>query len=269
MAHYSRQAFTLPALALVLAACEPTPSTGNPDASTPATCDLPSPAVACTGASCTTVTGTKTFGQATLPADKGWLAVAWTSSEVYAANDTRTLYYSLTGPGGLMARSEREKTMDPVLAEMLRHNAARLDFEKALREITVKGPILGDTRGTAIRAVDLLPPGVKKQVAACTAGAPSPCGDTAVCVIPEGMTAGTCSSMLTVKFYGLGPAATDVTAQVVKAGSKGAIIVDTADLAKVSAADATALLTKFDQHIAPRDHQIFGCLLYTSPSPRD
>ncbi len=253
----------LPLLAL-LVACEPTETTPGTDAGTGPTCSLPA-AAGCTDPSCQATTGTKTYAHAPVPSGAPAIAVTWTTSEVYAAADTRTLYYALdtsgalTGPRGRTVKPAVE--LDPGLREILESpsHVAGIEFAKRLRAITKKGPVeRGPLFGTAVRPVDLTPPGVKKQDQMCIPGDPAVCGDTALCVVPEGATMGTCAGTVELKFYGLGPAAEMVTANVVKVGSKGAIVVDQADAASLSMADATELLRRFDEHIAPRDHQLFG-----------
>lgn len=254
----------LPLMALPLVACEPTDTPPGTDAGTGPTCNLPA-AAGCTDPGCQTATGTKTYAHAPVPADAPAIAVTWTTSEVYAAADQRTLYYDLDTTGALTARQPRAikppVALDPGLREILESpsHVAAIEFAKRLRAITKKGPVeRGPLFGTAVRPVDLTPPGVKKQNQACAPGDLTVCGDAALCVVPEGAAMGTCAGTLELKFYGLGPTAEMVTANVVKVGTKGAIVVDSADAASLSAADATELLRRFDQHIAPRDHQLFG-----------
>lgn len=261
MARTLKLALTLSA-PLLLWACD-TVETPGTDAGTNPSCELPALAT-CTDPACQATTGTKTYAHGPVAAGAPAIAVTWTTSEVYAAADTRTLYYGLETPGALTGPRQPPRLarpLDPALAEVLESptHVAQLEMARRLRAITKKGPVeRGEPVGTAIRAVDFLPPGVKKQQQVCTAGDATACGDTALCVVPEGMTSGMCSSTLTVKFYGMGPTATDVTANVVKVGQKGAIIVDQADAASLSAADAAELIKRFDEHIAPRDHQLFG-----------
>lgn len=253
-----------PLVAWTLVACDTTETPSSPDGGSGPTCDLPA-AATCTDARCQATTGTKTYANAPVPAGAPAVAVTWTTSEVYAAADTRTLYYDLDTAGALTARRGRVARtagpLDPGLRELLESpsHVAALDFAHKLRAVSKKGPVeRGTLDGTAVRKVDLLPSGAKKQAQTCTAGAANTCGDAALCVIPEGMTAGECATTLTVKFFGLGPTAEDVTANVVKVGTKGAIVIDAADAASLTAADATELLKRFDEHIAPRDHQFFG-----------
>lgn len=248
------------ALAL-FAGCDTTTTPAPTDAGTPPTCSLPAVA-SCTDARCQATTGTKAYGQAAVPSGATSVAVTWATSEVYAAADTRTLYYGLDNSGALRGPAAKPQVaLDPGLRQILESpsHVAALEWAKVLRTITKKGPIeRGNLVDTAIRAVDLTPPGVRKQNQMCAPGDPTVCGDTALCVVEAGMTMGTCASVIEIKFYGNGPNAETVTANVVKVGKKGAIVVDQADAASVSVADATTLLTRFDDHIAPRDHQFFG-----------
>lgn len=276
-------------LPLALVACaetmggDPDGGTTNPDASVIETCPGPLPLaeVTCTAAECSATEGTKAFGEATIDSAvaKSWVVVTWATSEVAGENDQATIDYSKVVPGALGAA--RGTTM--LSAEALRarteararaylgdrgyasvFSAERLErirSEAALRATMLQGPIdlSGELRGTAIRgrSAELLPDGVHKQSQACSAAAPS-CGAAALCVIAEGGTDGTCESALSLKFR-TGTATFDtVSATVRKVGTHAAIVVDDADTAAVSDDQITELLTRFDDHIAPIDHQFFG-----------
>jgi hypothetical protein len=230
--HRSYPPAALAAALALLAACETT-TTDTPDAGGTCTA-LPAAPVRCTAADCQTTTGTKTFAEVELARDTSadWWVLAWTTSEVAAPDENLTGSYALSTAGALTAAGGARRprpALDPRLLPTP-ERVAQLEHERWMRANTrstppPEGPLLG----TGVRAVDLVPAGVKRQAAACTADTPSACGAEALCVIPEGMTAGTCASTLTVKFYGLGPQATDVTARVRKVGQRAAIVVDTAD----------------------------------------
>lgn len=250
-------------------ACGDEGTNGNPDAGTnPQTCDqIPEAAVTCTDPACSTA-GTKTFGIAELKSSDAtdWLVVSWAASEVAAASENTELSYEKTVQGGLTARTgaatARKRVLDPALEALAydQRRIARLEAEKRIRALEKRGPVgPGPLFGGAIRGRtdELLPQGVKRQAMACSDANPA-CGDTALCVIPEGTTAGTCETALTIKFFGLGPAAEDVTASVRKVGAQVAVVVDDADAAALSAADVDELVKRFDEHIAPRSHQLFG-----------
>jgi hypothetical protein len=248
-------------VAASLTACEAT-TTGTPDAG--ALCAaLPSAPVRCTAADCQTRTGTKTFAEVELARDTSadWWVLAWATSEVAAPDENITGSYALSTSGALTAARGARRArpaLDPGLLPTP-ERVAQLEHERWMRSNTrAMPPAETPPLGTGVRAVDLVPSGVRRLAAACTADAPSACGAEALCVIPEGMSAGTCASTVMVKFFGLGPQATDVTARVLKVGQRAAIVVDQADEAKLSAADVDALLTRFDTHIAPLDEQLFG-----------
>src|SRR5262249_10061248 len=100
--------------------------------------------------------------------------------------------------------------------------------------------------GTAIRARLK-----REQGTACSQANPL-CGATALCVIPEGMTSGTCETALMLKFRTGQTTFDTVAASVKKVGMNGAIVVD--DSITVQQSDIDALTTRFDEHIAPLDH---------------
>ncbi|MCK6544625.1 hypothetical protein L6R52_02050 [Myxococcota bacterium] len=276
-------------LPLALVACtetmdgDPDGGTTNPDASVVETCPgpLPTAEVTCTDPTCTATEGTKSFGEATLDSAtaKSWVVVTWATSEVAGENDQATIDYSKTVPGGLGAAGIAAKLSPDELRARTEARARaylgdrgyeavfsaerleRIRSEAALRAMMIQGPIdlSGELRGTAIRgrSQDLLPDGVHKQSQACSAAAPS-CGAAALCVIPEGTTDGTCESALSLKFRTGTTTFDTVSAKVRKVGTHAAIVVDDADDASVTEDQVNELLTRFDTHIAPIDHQFFG-----------
>lgn len=244
---------------------------GNPDAGGGDGGDqncgpLPAAEIRCTDPSCNATTGTKTFGQASLKSSdaKDWVVVSWATSEVAAANENTEVSYQRATSNGLTPRAqdlERRARLSPEVYGLVYspERVARLAAEHRIRAIENRHPAkIGVRQGTAIRARDILPVGVKKQAMACTDANPSTCGASMLCVIPEGMTGGECASTLTIKFYGTGPNAENVNATVRKVGQKVAIVVDDANNAAVSDGDVSELVKRFDEHIAPRDHQLFG-----------
>jgi hypothetical protein len=82
----------------------------------------------------------------------------------------------------------------------------------------------------------------------CSKSAPE-CGEAAVCV------ADTCESALAIKLRAGGQNA-DIAATVRKVGTYAAIVTDDEDT--VSDADVAEILERFDTHIAPIDHLLFG-----------
>jgi hypothetical protein len=239
-----------------------TPDGGLPDG---ASCEgSPSAPVTCTEGSCNATTGTKTFGKAELAAGE-WVVVSWASSEVAAASENTNVIYTRTSAGGLTARSIRTAPRGSALSAEERaivyskERLEKLEAERFLRSIAKHGPE-GPALPTGIRGrtAELLPKGAKTQAMTCSDTMPKACGATSLCVIPPGMTSGTCESAVTIKFFGTGPAATDVASTVRKVGENVAVVVDDVNNAAVSAADVDALVQRFDEHIAPRDHQFFG-----------
>jgi hypothetical protein len=222
----------------------------------------------CTAADCSATTGLKTFGESELDSAtaKEWIVPVFATSEVAAANEMTTVRYVVETAGALTARRtqglsravDRARAFlgDAVFESVYSpERAARIRAEAQLRES--QRPFASDPStwaGTAIRPRFELPKNVRRQSAACSASAPA-CGDAALCVIPEGTTEGTCESALTIKFFD-GNNVQDVAATVKKVGTRGAIVTD--DAVNVAQDQIDELLTRFDTHIAPLDHQFFG-----------
>jgi hypothetical protein len=207
------------------------------------------PAATCTGASCTAMLDSVT--------SKSWLGVVWVSSEINT-NDNVNVDYTKSS-SALTARIreraiDRHSPADYALLYAPRIDA-RIRAESALRSEWPERVDLGAFDGTRIRGrtADLLPKGVKLQQTSCTRSAPD-CGAAAVCVLTGG-TDGTCESAMTVKLRA-GGQNEDIPATVKAVGTNVAIVVDDADT--VSDSDVAELLERFDTHIAPIDHQLFG-----------
>lgn len=234
---------------------------------TPTECaaTLPEVATACTAADCRVTTGTKAHARADVPVGK-YLVVSWVSSELFD-NETINVAYEKAVAGGLSARLHRDRptakeTLSPEIYEQLFGSArvARIRAEGKIRANGHQGPLdLSDVRGTGIvgRTEELLPPGVHRQSSSCSAAAPT-CGATALCVIPTGQTIGTCESAVTIKFRDQDTPTQfeNVAASVRLVGAHGAIVTDDAD--NVPEAAVTELSKRFEEHIAPIDHQLFG-----------
>lgn len=263
----------LPALLL---ACDPVEDGGGGNGD-PAACpaSLPEATVGCTGAACSATTGTKTFGMADLKADTGnaWVVVTWATSEVASANENTNVQYTKAASGALVgARRTSRVRRDPVVDAIAYapERVERLDFERSIRSHVPARPFAEQTLlGTAIRGrtSELLPAGAHKQQMNCDAATPKSCGATMLCVIPQGMTSGTCESALTMKFQGTQATARDVAATVRKVGDLVAVVVDDADT--VSDGDVDELVRRFDMHIGPRMHQFFGEPKNASGKDRD
>lgn len=273
---------------LALGACEGTMTgndggTGAPDGGNVARCEpiLPAAEVICEAPACEATEGTKRFGEATLDSadSTSWVVPIWATSEVAGANDNATVDYTSTTEGGLTARgrghaslaeqraaarARTEAFLGPdAYAQLFRaERVERIRAEAAIRAMQRTGADASGAAGatgTAIRGRtrELLPPGVLQQSAACSAAAPS-CGATSLCVIPEGASDGTCETAVALKFRTDSTSFEMVNATVRRVGTYGAILIDDADAASLSEADATELLDRFDRHIAPLDHQFFG-----------
>ncbi|MBK8014681.1 MAG: hypothetical protein IPK13_25430 [Deltaproteobacteria bacterium] len=94
------------------------------------------------------------------------------------------------------------------------------------------------------------------DAATCSASAPD-CGSTALCVIPAGEADGTCATQLSgLKFPTGATTFESFNAVVKRVGTRAAIAVDEADT--LSDGDAEALIRRFDEHIGPLDHALFG-----------
>lgn len=250
----------LPALAACGGSTEPNPP---PSDTCPTT--LPAVTVSCTDPACSATTGTKAFALADLDSaqDRSWLVISAPASELYT-NEVLNLTYLKSTSGALTARVQRPRPnlrsrLSPGDYETLfgADRRARLLAEEQIRAASVRSAPQGDLRGTAIRG--RLPerdePLEQDQV--CSAASPG-CGDRALCVIPAGGTDGTCKSALTLKWRDQRAPGQyeDVAATVRKVGALAAIVTDDADT--VSDADVTAILERFEGHIGPVDHALFG-----------
>ena len=240
---------------------------------------LPQAFVSCAEPACTATMAPRTYAHAELNADtaREWLVISHSGSDLFI-NQSLNLTYELEVVGGLTAAGARPPVPPLPRAERLRRafgeeifaaierKRRRVTAERRLRAASGSGPLslLGVT-GTAIRgrpggggggADGSLPPISPQQMGACSASNPS-CGSDALCVIPEGDTDGTCETTLTLRFRGP-TSAEDVAATVRAVGAFGAIVVDDADTAALSDQDVSTLLDRFEQRIAPFDHQFFG-----------
>ncbi|MFO0723158.1 MAG: hypothetical protein U1E65_05210 [Myxococcota bacterium] len=255
----ARAARTAGALLLAgaaLIACENTGG-GTPDAGDNPNCSaLVTADVQCQGAACSATTGTKTFGISDLASSvaKDWLVLSYATNEVSAADVA--VNYASEAAGGLTPKIAARSPRHGNYSAEDQARLTRLQNEALLRQASIRGPIQGPAFGTAVRGVDLLPPGVRKQTQTCSADAPKSCGAGTICVIPEGMTAGTCEGTVMLKFKLNQPDVTTIAATVKKVGESIAIVVDPAD--NLSDADATELVRRFDSHIGPTDQALFG-----------
>src|SRR5688572_4712755 len=211
--------------------------------------DFPDADTTCMGASCTADLAGATSSK--------WVSVTWISSEINT-NENTDVAYTKAAAGALLARraSLRENARDrhsPAQYEALYHPNidARIAAEARLRSEWPARANVDRFDGTRIRgrSAELLPDGVHQApLAACTQAAPA-CGEAAVCV------ADACESALTIKLRA-GGQNVDIDATVKKVGTYAAIVTDDADT--VSDADVDELLERFDTHIAPIDHMLFG-----------
>ncbi len=271
---------------LMVAACEPTddePVGGvNNNNSTPACPNtLPQAFVSCAEPTCTATAAPRTYARAELNSDTAneWLVISHAGSDLFV-NQTLNLTYALETVGGLTAAGDPSSSSAPRLTRVERLRRAfgekvfmaiarqrrRVAAERRLRAESVSGPLsLQGITGTAIRgrpgaagggANGAAPPIRPQQMGGCSASGPS-CGPDALCVIPQGETDGLCESALTLRFRGL-TGAEDVAATVRAVGEFGAIVVDDADATALSDQDVNTLLDRFEQRIAPFDHQFFG-----------
>lgn len=236
---------------------------GDPDAGFECPSSLPSATVKCDVPGCTPQAGsaTKTMARAELTGTSGtnWLVVSYATSEFASDNENTTLNFEKRAPGGLLAggmSSPSPRLTDAERDHLYAH--ARLDRVRAearIRQLAMRGRI-PTSSGTAIAPVRN--PNLQKQSTACSRTSPS-CGDTALCLIPEGQSEGTCESQLSLKFALESTQSPDsITATVKKVGASVAIVVDDDDAAKVSTDAANTLVERFESHIAPIDHAFFG-----------
>lgn len=236
---------------------------GDPDAGFECPPALPAAAVKCDVPGCTPQAGsaTKTMARAELSAASGasWLVVSYATSEFASDNENTTLSFEKRAPGGLLAGGQ--STPSPRLTERERaelYSHARLDRVRAearIRQRAMRGTI-PPSSGTAI--VPVRDPNRQKQSTACSSSSPS-CGDTALCLIPEGQSEGTCESQLSLKYALESTQNPDpLSATVKKVGASVAIVVDDEDAARVTDEVANTLIERFESHIAPLDHALFG-----------
>lgn len=259
---------------LGLAACD---ETGTP---TEDECPgaLTEAAQTCTAPECSATEGLKTFGTSELDSAvaQSWVVPVWAASEVAAAGEMTTIGYKTETAGALsprvtpalrasaIARAKRfygEAQFQSLYTSTL---AARVRAEAAIRAEQKNEPVdFNALSGTGIRPRFVLPENVHKQGATCSGA----CTDgTSLCVIPTGAQEGTCETALTIRFKN-GAQVADVAATVKKVGMFGAIVTD--DALNVPQAQIDDLLTRFDTHIAPLDHQFFGQPKNASGKDRD
>ncbi len=224
---------------------------------------LPAAPTKCDVPSCTPGTGssTKTMARAELSGADGtrWLVMSYATSSFASDNENTTLNFEKRAPGGLLsgARPSPKARLTEAERDVFysASRMARVRAESNIRQKAMRG-LIPPGSGTAITGVR--DPSIQKQSTACSAANRS-CGETALCVIPEGQTEGTCESQLNLKFAledTQNP--TTFTATVKKVGASVAIVLDDVDSAKLSDADATTLIERFESHIAPLDHALFG-----------
>lgn len=250
-----------------LAACSGTDTDPPPGTDAGVTCPatLPTAPVACDAPACSATTGTRAFALADVSsADASeWLVISHVGSELFL-NENVNLTYEKGVPGALLARRTLREKVRARLAAPHHETifgaarAARLEAEQLVRARAVRERPAGALLGTGIRPrLVERDEEVLEQDTSCSAAAPS-CGADALCVIPEGSTDGTCSSALTLKWRDQTAPGQfeDVAATVRRVGEHAAIVTDDADT--VTDADVDALLTRFDERIAPVDHALFG-----------
>lgn len=228
--------------------------------------ELPEATITCTDPSCNATTGTKTWAQADLAAADSpeWLAVSWVSSELFD-NEVVNVSYQKAASGALLAKNVREQQRLAARArhapreyEALYHPGVegRIRAEALLRSEWPTEPVDVNRRGgTGIvgRSEQILPDGVHRQDMSCSRSSPA-CPEAMICVVGAGGD-GTCEGSVTIKLRAAGQNA-DITAAVRKVGTYGAILVDQEDT--VQDADVDEVLKRFDEHIAPIDHALFG-----------
>lgn len=248
---------------LLLACGEDDPQdTQTPTPSNTCSGSLPQAERFCTDSACSATSDDKVYGQYTLdPAvSKKWLVVSYVGSDIQT--DNVGLKYGLKAEGALSRAGGRLRKPTPAPVDPQR--AARIAAEARIRAMAVTGPLPDRLAGTHIEAQ-----GSDRKAGACSAAAPK-CEGAQLCVIPAGTTTGSCADKLTIKWrdYAGGTATfQDVAATVKAVGEFGAIVVD--DAATVSDTDVTALLKRFDEHIAPLDHAFFGKPVYKDGKDRD
>lgn len=277
---------------LALSACEGNlggadTGPGTPDSGvTSCPGPLPTAPVECTDPACAAGNEPRVYAQSALDpqTSASWIVIGAVSSELFE-NENRAAAYGLSQSGGLSPRADAEaarlRRSAARRAAQARHDEhtfaalyeARLDqrvrAENLIRAASSDAPLNPEAlRGTAIqgRSRALLPKGVHRQTQDCSATAPS-CGAGALCVIPSGEEDGTCESSLTIRFSDFAGGFEELTATVRKVGTLGAIVVDDNDT--VSDNDVDTLLQRFDERIAPMDHQFFGEPRDSSGKDRD
>lgn len=255
---------------------------------------LPFAASTCTDPACSATSGPKNLGAARAEAAKSsaWTMVSWVSLENPPASDTTMVTYAEGVSGGLspaplpargrvpvtgaelwaasQVRAQRALGPDAFAAVFSPERLGRVRAEAKLRAmqppVDPRAVDLGRLTGTAIRGRATRPgaPRLYDAAPACSATAPS-CGATALCVIPEATGSmfartgtGTCQNKLTLNFAAGSGAPVRLNATVAKVGQYGAIVIDDASAGAVQPSDVDALIARFDQHIAPLDHQFFG-----------
>jgi hypothetical protein len=224
---------------------------GGDDIDCPA--EFPAADTTCMGASCAASLSSSTSAS--------WVAVTWISSDINT-NDNTNVDYTKAASGALLAARESVKERardrhDLAQYEALYHPRidGRIAAEASLRAEWPEDAANVRFHGTALRGRtdELLPDGVRRQNASCSRSAPD-CGESMVCVV-DGAGGGTCEGALTIKLRA-GNQNADIAATVRKVGTYAAILTDDADT--VSDADVGEILTRFDTHIAPIDHMLFG-----------
>lgn len=254
--------------------------------------ELPEVMTSCTVSGCTATTGTRTVALADLDAADAdrWLVIAYAGSELFD-NQIINLEYTEERAGALTARRadarsrygkggrHRESIEQAWGTEAYEsvfgpHRRSRVEVERRLRAANPQRPLsLAGVTGTAIRGrtAASLPPDVQAQQSTCSQAAPA-CGAAALCVIPSGATEGTCESRVTIKFRPMldRPSMFEPVEATVRAvGTFGAIVVDDADMARLTDEDVATLSDRFERRIAPLDHAFFGRPVDDAGNDRD
>lgn len=229
--------------------------------------------VRCDGSTCRTETGTRTFAEADLDPGR-YVIVSWATSEFIdtetPGNESVDVQYGRQSPGALRRAAAARRRRAPSRA-VLDHLSVgpRLRAEQVVRSWQSTAPfVLPDRWGRAPLGSRFPVPGPAWQQAACSRAAPE-CDGLAVCALesdaPDAV--GVCESSLRLKFRTGATSFDEVTAEVKWRGRHAAIVVETGD--EVSAQVLETLGTRFDEHIAPLSHALFGPPTDASGADRD
>lgn len=242
---------------------------GNGNGDCPAV--LPEAEVVCNTAGCSAMSGTRDLGTATVRRSdaESWFVVASVASD-FVLNENVSVDFGFGVPGALVPTSKDGSDRRP---EAKRWSPERLRRIESLRrrqraEAWVRS---GQRRtgwdpthrfaGTALVPASF---GPEQQARECAKSAPD-CGAGSICVLAPGSEMGTCESRVIVRlgeFFG-DPASggtvsgfREVEAAVREVGDEVAVLVDVEDA--VSDQDVIEIVDRFDRHIAPTIHSVFG-----------